>query len=317
MSTNYLLPLLNEMLIFARVVETGSFSETARLLGTTPSAVSKSIARLELQLNARLLQRTTRKLRLSDAGESVYQHCRDLMNSAHAVMELSGKLTDEPEGKIRISAPRALGRFLIHPYIPEFLALYPKIDVVFHLEDRYIDLIDEQIDLAFRITDKPPPGLMGRALIRIEHIICATPTYLEQHGTPSHPQDLKDHSCIALGEAATDSRWKFSKDGKTLSVDIQGRYTANHTGVRLDAVLHNLGIGGIPYFTARAALQEGLIKQVLPEWTFKTNFHGDAWVLYPYTRHLPAKARLFIDFITSKLRSLNLPEQAQEYSDKG
>jgi DNA-binding transcriptional LysR family regulator len=301
MSTNHNFPLFNEMIIFTRVVEAGSFSEAARQLGTTPSAVSRSIARLEQQLNTRLLQRTTRKLRLSDSGEDAYKHCLDMLNAASAVMEVSGKFGSEPEGKIRISAPRALGRFLIHPYIPEFLTLYPKVDIVLRLEDRYVDLIDEQLDLAFRITDEPPPGLMGRPLTRIEQIICATPDYLARYGTPSHPHDLKRHSCIALGEDAVDSRWRFIKNGKSVIVDINGRYTVNHTRVRLEAVLENLGVGAIPYFIARDAMQQGLITQVLPEWTFKTNYQGDAWILYPFTRHLPPKIRLFIDFIAAKL----------------
>lgn len=287
-----------EMAIFVKVVDTGSFSEAARQLGATPSAVSRSIARLERELKTRVLQRTTRKLRLSDSGVEIYKHCRDMMDSAHAAMEVSGKHDDEPAGKIRISAPRALGRFLIHPHIPAFLARYPKVDVVLRLEDQYLDLIDEQIDLAFRITDEPPPGLMGRRLMRIEHIICATPAYLAAQSTPLHPRDLKHHSCIALGENAIDSRWKFRKDNKTTSVDIEGRYTANHTGVRLDAVLHHLGIGGLPYFIAKPALDEGLIEQVLPDWIFQTNYYGDAWILHPPTRHIPPKVRSFIDFMT-------------------
>lgn len=301
MSTNSTILPLNEMITFVRVVESGSFSEAARQLGTTPSAVSRSIARLERQLKTRLLQRTTRKLRLSDSGAAVFKHCQDMLLSANAAMEISGHFNDEPDGKIRITAPRALGRFLIHPYIPEFLTLYPKVDVVLRLEDRYVDLIDEQVDLAFRITDAPPPGLMGRPLIRIEHIICASPAYLKKYGAPSHPHELKNHSCIALSEEPIDSRWRFSKDNKSVSVDVQGRYTANHTGVRLDAVLHNLGIGGLPHFIANEALERGLVEQVLPEWAFKTNYYGDAWILYPYTRHLPPKIRFFVDFIASKI----------------
>jgi len=301
MSKDQASSLLDEMATFVRVVDSGSFSEAARQLGSTPSAVSRAIARLERALKTRLLQRTTRKLRLSDSGQGVYRHCRDMLDSAHAAVEVSGQLSGEPAGKIRISVPRALGRFLVHPCIPDFLALHPKVDVVLRLEDHEVDLIDGQIDLAFRITDEPPPGLMGRRLMRIEHIICATPDYLAAHGTPAHPHELKKHSCIALGEDAVDSRWKFSKDGRTVSVDIDGRYTANHTGVRLDAVLHHIGIGGMPYFIARPALEEGRVRQLLPDWTFKTNYYGDAWMLYPPTRYLPPKLRAFIDFVSARL----------------
>lgn len=301
MSKNQALSLLHELAIFIRVVDTGSFSEAARQLGATPSATSRAVTRLEQSLQTRLLQRTTRKLRLSDSGLAVYKHASDMMNAADAAMNVAGSLSHEPVGKLRMSAPRALGRFLIHPHLPEFLRLHPKVDVVLRLEDRHVDLIDEQIDLAFRITDEPPPGLMGRRFTRIEHVICATPEYLASHGTPIHPHDLKQHSCIALGEDPADSRWKFQQGDKTVNVDVEGRYTVNHTRARLDAVLDHLGIGGMPHFTARDALEQGQVIQLLPEWTFKTNYYGEAWILYPATRHLPLKVRAFVAFIASKL----------------
>lgn len=303
MSTNRLPPLLNEMATFARVVETGSFSEAARQLGATPSAVSRSVARLEKTLKTRLLQRTTRKLRLSDSGIEVYRHCQEMMQSARAILDSSANTSSEPSGKVRVSVPRALGRFFVHPHIPEFLARYPEVDIVLRLDDGPLDLVAQHVDVAFIITDAPPPGVTGRRLIRIEQIICATPSYLERHGTPAHPRDLKHHSCIALGEEAIDSRWKFSKNGKSISVDIEGRYTANHTGIRLDAVLHDLGIGGIPHFIARDALQDGRVVQVLPEWTYKANFHGDVWITHPAARHLPPRIRAFIAFMAEKLQA--------------
>jgi len=302
MRTNRVFPLAAEMIVFVRVVESGSFSAAARQLGMTPSAASRAIARLERELNTRLLQRTTRKLRLSDSGAEVYRHCQDMVQAMRAATAVAGAGDSEPAGTLRITAPRALGRFLIHPYIADFLAAYPKVDVVFRLEDRHVDLIDEQVDLAFRITDQPPPGLMGRRLLRIEHIVCATPAYLAAHGTPAHPHDLKAHSCIALSDEVVDSRWQFSREGKSVSVDIRGRYTVNHAGARLDAVLSGLGIGSVPYFIAREAVNDGRVVQVLPEWTFKTNYYGQAWALYPRTRHLPSRIRAFVDFIAERLR---------------
>ena len=144
MSTNQNLNLLNEMVTFVTVVETGSFSETARQFGTTPSAISRAISRLEKALGTRLLQRTTRKLRISESGQAVYERCLDMVNAAQAVMESSEKFHSEPQGQIRISVPKAVGHYLIHPYLPEFLRLYPKIDIQLLLEDRYVDLIEDQ-----------------------------------------------------------------------------------------------------------------------------------------------------------------------------
>ena len=293
--------LLAEMLIFVKVVECASFSEAARQLGTSPSAVSRSISRLEKALAIRLLQRTTRKLRLSDVGEEVFKRCQEVVGAAQSVMDLSGRFTQEAEGLVRVSVPKAVGRYVVHPHMPEFLRRYPKVDVQLILEDRYVDLIDDNVDLSIRITDQPPPGLVGRQLFPIEHLLCATPAYLAEHGAPQQPEDLREHSCIYLGETPADARWKFKQGGKTVTVGVKGRYAANHTGVRLDAVLQHIGIGSLPYFTARQALEQGLVVQVLPAWNFIASYHGGVWLLHTPSRHLPPKLRVFIDYLVERL----------------
>ncbi|MCF6763574.1 LysR family transcriptional regulator [Pseudomonas fragi] len=301
MSINLPLSLLAEMVVFVKVVEAGSFSEAARQLGTSPSAVSRSVARLEKALAIRLLQRTTRKLGLTDAGQEVFKRCNDMAGAAQAVMDLSGRFAREAEGLIRLSVPKAVGRYVIHPHMPEFLRRYPKVDVQLILEDRYVDLIDDNVDLSIRITEQPPPGLVGRQLFPIEHLLCATPQYLADHGVPQQPEDLREHSCIYLGETPADARWKFRQGSKTVTVGVRGRYAANHTGVRLDAVLQHIGIGSLPYFTARQALEEGRVVQVLPEWDFIASYHGGAWLLQTPTRYLPPKLRVFIDFLVERM----------------
>ena len=300
-SINLPVTLLTEMVVFVKVVEAGSFSAAARQLGSSPSAVSRSIARLEKALAIRLLQRTTRKLRLSDAGEEVFRRCREMAGAAQAVMDLSGRFTREAEGLIRVSVPKAVGRYVIHPHMPEFLRRYPKVDVQLILEDRYVDLIDDNVDLSIRITDEPPPGLVGRELFPIEHLLCATPQYLAEQGVPQQPEDLREHSCIVLGETPADARWKFRQGSKSVTVGVRGRYAANHTGVRLDAVLQGIGIGSLPYFTARQALEEGRVIQVLPEWDFIASYHGGVWLLQTPTRYLQPKLRVFIDFLVERL----------------
>ena len=302
MSTNQSISLLQEMAIFVKVVETGSFSETARQLGNTPSAISRAISRLERALGTRLLQRTTRKLRLSESGTQVYAYCLEMVNAAQAVIDNSGKFNSEPHGTVRISVPKAVGHYLLHPHIPEFLERYPKVDVQMLLEDKFIDFIDDEIDLAIRITNEPSLGLKGRKLIEIDHVIVATAEYLEKHGMPQQPQDLKEHQCIYLGEQASDSKWKFQKENKTTSVSVKGRYSANHTGIRLDAALKHMGIASLPYFVARHALETQALIQVLPDWYFKTYYSGDAWLLYPPTRYLAPKIEVFIHFLAEKLK---------------
>ncbi|CAI0725661.1 D-malate degradation protein R [Serratia proteamaculans] len=298
-STNLSHSLLAEMAVFVQVVESGSFSAAARQLGTSPSAASRSVAKLEQALALQLLHRTTRKLRLSEQGEEVFLRCRSMLHAANSVMAFSGRGAVEPEGLVSISVPKAVGRFVLHPHMPEFLRRYPKVDIRLRLEDRYMDLIDDRVDLALRITERPSPGLIGRQLMTIEHLLCATPGYLAQHGTPQHPQDLTQHSCIYLGETPNDARWKFRRAGKTVTVNVHGRYAANHTGVRLDAVKQH--IGSLPYFTARQALDSGEVVQVLPEWDFLSSYHGGLWLLYGPNQHLPPKLRVFIDYLVACL----------------
>jgi len=300
-STNLSHSLLAEMAVFVQVVESGSFSAAARRLGTSPSAASRSVAKLEQALALQLLHRTTRKLRLSEQGEEVFLRCRSMLDAANSVMAFSGRGAVEPDGLVSISVPKAVGRFVLHPHIPEFLRRYPKVDVRLRLEDRYMDLIDDRVDLALRITERPSPGLIGRQLMTIEHLLCATPGYLAQHGTPQHPQDLAQHSCIYLGETPNDARWKFRREGKSVTVNVHGRYAANHTGVRLDAVKQHIGIGSLPYFTARQALDSGEVVQVLPEWDFLSSYHGGLWLLYGPNQHLPPKLRVFIDYLVACL----------------
>ena len=167
----------------------------------------------------------------------------------------------------------------------EFFNRYPKIDVCLRLEDRVLDFIDDGIDLALRITPTPSPGLHGKPLMTISHVICATPGYLEHYGTPQTPQDLREHSCISLGETPADSRWKFRRGGKTETIQTHGRYAANHTAVRLDAVKQNLGIGSLPLFTAREALARGQL-----------------WLLWSGNKHMPARMRAMIDYLSEKMK---------------
>ncbi|MEL0551107.1 DNA-binding transcriptional LysR family regulator [Raoultella sp. BIGb0399] len=295
------LNLLPDLALFVQIVDHGSFSAVARLNGVTPSAISRSVSRLEHEMGCKLLQRSTRKLRLSDAGESVYSHALEMLASARQAMDSASSTQEVAQGKLTLSVPKAVGRFVIHPLMTEFLDRYPEVDVCLRLEDRYLDLIDDGIDLALRITHTPSPGLHGKPLMPVTHIICATPDYLRQHGTPQTPADLRHHSCISLGETPADSRWKFRQAGKTDTIQTHGRYAANHTAVRLDAVKQHLGIGSLPLFTAREALEHGEIVQVLAQWEFISSYSGQLWLLWSGNKHMPARMRAMIDYLSEKI----------------
>ncbi|MEX3021326.1 LysR family transcriptional regulator [Kluyvera sp. STS39-E] len=293
--------LLPDLATFVLIVDQGSFSAAAKASGATPSAMSRSVSRLELALGNKLLHRTTRKLALSDSGKQVYDHAQEMLNAAQMAMDSGSSHQSIAQGKLTVSVPKAIGRFVVHPLMAEFFERFPKVDVCLRLEDRYMDLIDDGVDLALRISQSPSPGLYGKPLMPVSHIICATPEYLRRHGAPEDPQALRHHSCISLGETPADSRWKFRRGDKVESLQTHGRYAANHTGVRLDAVKHHLGIGSLPLFTARDALASGEIVQVLPEWEFISDYSGDLWLLWTRNKHMPAKMRAMIDYLSEKL----------------
>ena len=291
------------MVVFARVVDAGSFSGAARQLGLTPSAVSRQVARLEGVLRVRLLERTTRKLRLTEAGSAAFTRCQALVAAAREVMALSDSQSATPRGLVRVSMPKAFGRQVVHPLMPAFLARYPEVDVQLIITDRTVDLFEESVDLAIRITDAPPPGLAGRPLTTIRHLVCASSQYLAAHGTPAHPRDLAQHSCLYLGEDERDRHWRFQRGAEEATVRVSGRYVANHSEVRLDGARQHLGIASLPEFTAREALAKADLVTVLDDWEHKTDYAGTAWLLYPPNRFLAAKLRAWIDFLVAALAS--------------
>ena len=293
--------LLPDLATFVLIIDQGSFTAAAKAAGATPSAISRSVSRLEQALGSKLLHRTTRKLALSETGKMVYEHAQEMLNAAQMAIDSGSSRQQVAQGKLTVSVPKAVGRFVIHPLMAEFLERYPDVDVCLRLEDRYMDLIDDGVDLALRISLSPSPGLYGKALMPVSHVICATPAYLRQHGTPDTPQALRHHSCISLGETPADARWKFRLGEKSETIQTHGRYAANHTGVRLDAVKNHLGIGSLPLFTAREALANGEIVQVLPEWEFISDYSGDLWLLWTRNQHMPARMRAMIDYLSEKL----------------
>jgi DNA-binding transcriptional LysR family regulator len=240
---------------------------------------------------------------MTEAGSAAYTRCQALVAAAREVMALSDIQSATPRGLVRISMPKAFGRQVIHPLMPGFLARHPEVDVQLIITDRTVDVVEEAIDLAIRITDAPPPGLAGRPLMSIRHLVCASPQYLAAHGTPLQPRDLAQHSCLYLGEDERDRFWRFQKEGEVSTVRVSGRYVANHSEVRLEGALAHLGIASLPDFIARPALEARQLVKVLDDWVHMTNYAGTAWLLYPPNRYLAPKLRVWIDDVVARLIS--------------
>ncbi|WDS37606.1 LysR family transcriptional regulator [Pseudoxanthomonas sp.] len=297
-----LIPLLPDMAAFVQVVDAGSFSAAARRLGVTPSAVSRQVQRLEQALATRLIERSTRRLRVTEAGEAVCERCREMTQAAASAVEAAGQLQAAPQGLVRLSAPVAYARHLIHPHVPAFLALYPQVDLQLLLLDRLVDPIAEGVDLVVRVTDHPFEGWAARPLHPVGHVLCAASGYLQAHGVPQHPRELAQHQCLHLGESREDQRWRFVRGTERALVNVRGRYPANHSAVRADAAAAGLGIASLPDFVARPWIEDGRLQPVLADWRFQPpSYAGTAWLMYPPNRYLPPKARVLVDFLVQRL----------------
>lgn len=303
MGTNSFLKVLPEMVTFVRVAELGSFSAAADLLGMTPSAASRQVKRLEKEIGVQLLQRTTRQLRLTEPGAEAFARCRELVLAAQGAMEIGQQFAAGPSGLVRISAPKAFARRVLHAHILEFLRRYPDVDVQLIVADRDVDPIREGVDLVVRLTTKPPEGLVARQLMPVAHILCASPRYLAAHGPIEHPGDLTAHSCLSLGEHERDNHWRFGKSegGDEAEVIVRGRYVSNHSEVRLEGALADLGVAVVPAFVAQEALDAGSLVRVLTGWEYRGNYRGHAYVLYPPNRFMAPKCRALVDHLTSAL----------------
>jgi DNA-binding transcriptional LysR family regulator len=302
MNPTELFALLPDMATFARVVDAGNFSVAARQLGTTPSTVSRQIKRLEEALGTRLLERSTRSIRVTDSGAQIYRHCRDMVGAASGAVDVAGQAVGEPRGKVSVSAPISFARTVIHPLIPAFLRSWPDVDVQLVFDDREIDPLRDDVDIVIRLTRSPPPGLAARRLGSVKWLLCASPAYLDAHGMPAEPRDLARHECVYLGETVDDHRWHFRRGAETQTLDVRGRYIANDAGARLDAALLGLGIASLPDFTAADALRQGGLVQVLADWEFEARpYMGPIWLLYPPNRFLPSKVRALIDHLATHL----------------
>lgn len=301
MGSNDFLEVMQELVAFVRVAEAGSFSAAARAQGVTPSAISRQVARLEKALGLALLQRTTRQLRLTDAGLAVLEHGRAMVAAARATLEVAEGHVGVPRGRVRISAPKAFARQVLHRPVLDFLQRYPEVDVHFLVQDRPVDALREGVDLVVRLTDDPPPGMVARALCPVQQWVVASPAYLAAHPPVHTPDDLMAHSCIALGEQERDGRWRFVRGEEVVEVPVTGRYMVNHSEMRLAAVEAGLGIGCMPDFGARAAIAEGRVVRLLADWTFDTRYQGTAYLLFAASRHTAPKVRALIDHLVAAL----------------
>lgn len=304
MQANKLIALMPDLAAYILVVQEKSFTAAAQKLAVTPSALSKTITRLEKALSVKLLERTTRKLLVTEAGSKIYDQCVLMLSSAQQVVEICGEDHDAPSGSITIAAPEAFLDNVLQPLVIPFLKTYPDIQLKLRAADGAIDIFKHRIDIAFRLTDKPDENLVLRKIGSTNLLLCASPEYLKQRGMPQHPNDLQQHDCLYLAETETDHIWSFVHGDQLLSVPVSGRYAVNHSQMRLNGVKNGLGIGIFHDFVVQKALENGEVIKVLPEWTVKGNYHGMIALQYAQTKYLPARMKIFIDYVTKHLNGI-------------
>ncbi|MDW6001833.1 LysR family transcriptional regulator [Vibrio mangrovi] len=303
MDTNKLIPLLSEMAIFVNVVESGSFSKAAHKLGIAPSSVSRSVSRLENALQEKLLERTTRQMRLSLTGQEVFSFCREMLTSAQMAVHAAQADRDDVSGSLRIAAPKALAKTLLTPIVLDFIRDYPRVSLQLKVADHYIDPISDEVDVLIQITDSPVEGLVARTLGNCRLIVCASPDYLEKYGMPGHPEDLRDHSCLYLGENPRDRFWEFSRAQDKSVVSVSGPFAVNHSEIRREAVLQGLGISIFPEFMITPYLRSRQVVEVLPDWKIRGNYQGKIIAQYAQSRFIPNQIKVFVEYIRTRFIS--------------
>ena len=285
---------IQEMAVFARVVGAGSLSAAARELGLSPALVSRRLAALESRLGVRLINRTTRSLHLTDDGATYYEACARVLADIEEADATVSAGRVEPRGTLRVALPASFGLQHIAPLIPRFAERYPQVQLALSLSDRTVNLIEEGFDLAVRIAHLEDSSLTARKLAPNRRVVCASPAYLARHGTPRTPDELARHNCLTTTDFAMNWDYK-GPDGKPGSVRVTGRYACDSWEVLREWARAGLGVALKSTWDVHRLLAEGSLVEVCPGYTF----HSDVaiYAVYPSRRFLPAKTRVFIEFL--------------------
>ncbi|WCE32281.1 LysR family transcriptional regulator [Vibrio sp. SCSIO 43137] len=284
--------------VFVAVVECGSFSSAAERLGMTKSAVSKRISVLEDSLGVRLFHRTTRKLTLTEAGERFSDYARNAYSLAQDGFAALSSYQGKPKGVLKINAPMTFSRLHLVPFIKEFLDTYPDMEVILSMDDKVVDMTEGAFDVGIRIGELKDSSLIARKLVDCKSVVCASPDYLKQYGTPQTPQDLTDHNCIYYSLFQAGVEWSFYYDDKKIKVEPKGNFIVNNSDAIAEVLLQGLGICQMPTFIVSDYLSDGRLVPLLEEYSLPDHA---IYAVYPERKHLPEKVKVFIEFMKNKL----------------
>jgi len=292
------LPDFEGMAIFAKVVEIRSFAGAAAELELSKATVSKAVSRIEARLGTRLINRTSRRFALTDAGRQLADRAAHILAEAEAAEDAALAQATVPRGLLRLAAPMSFGVLHIAPLLPEFLATYTEVSVDLHLSDAMVDLVGEGFDAAIRIAALPDSSLVARRLGGVLPYLVGSPAYLNKHGRPRHPLHLAQHRCIIYSYSMTPETWRFTKDGKSATVRPSGPLRVNNGDAMLPALIAGTGVGILPEFIVRDALAAGRLERLLPDWSLSS---GAVFWVTPPGGPRPKRVEVLGDFLFGKL----------------
>ncbi len=290
---------LQAMQLFARVVETGSYTAAAEQLEISRALASKLVQALEDQLGVRLLHRTTRRLSLTEAGQNYYQRVAEILAQLAEAEAEAAELQLEPRGRLRVSAPMSFSILHLGAALADFQRKYPRVELELNLNDRVVDLVEDGFDLAIRIGRLADSSLVARRLAGSQIVAVAAPAYLAWHGMPSHPDDLAHHNCLDYTLSPRRDEWQFARGEERVTVRVRGNLHVNNGDMIALAAAQGLGVALSPAFIVHDALRRGDLVRVLPEWQLPDI---GVYAVYPAGRSLPAKTRSLIDFLAERFR---------------
>jgi len=288
---------LSAMNVFVKVVAHGSYAEASRRLGVTRSAISKTMKELEELLGARLLDRTTRRVTPTEAGHAYYDRCLAVLAVVEETEIQISRLHDEPRGVLKVNGPMSFGTRYLATAVADFAMRYPDLKVELTLNDRFIDPLEEGVDITIRIADLPNSSLIARKLSPARRVLVASPGYLARHGVPRTLEDLAHHRCLAYGHSAAMQRWHLRRGNETLHVPVASVLCSNNGEVLRAAALKGNGITKLPTFIVGPDIRSGSLAIVLEDYP---PADLGIYALYAPNRFLAAKSRVFIDFLVER-----------------
>ena len=286
------------MVTFARVVKSGSFAGAARKLNVSTSVTSKHVAKLERSLGVRLLNRSTRKLSLTEAGAAYYEHCARIVDEIESSKRAVAQLQATPRGLLRVTAPVTFANSRLGPVLPDFFRRHPDVQIELNASNRVVDLAEDGFDIAIRIVRNLPPNVIARELRPVRWHLCASPSYLEREGTPVHPSGLTRHNCLIFPTLMQNGLWHFTRERERAEVAVHGNLIANTVETLHDLVLAGMGITLLPGYMAGVDIRERKLVRLLPEWEIESGSH--LYAVYLPTKHMAPKVRVFVDFLVER-----------------